>query len=220
MAKAMSQAILGRQIDGIWHTGIVVNGNEYYYGAGIQRSVPGQTPFGQPLQVIELGRTQVTQELIDDFLNDISTRFTMQTYNLLTNNCNNFSDEFAQFLTGEGIPSHIVNLPQEVAATPMGNMLLQNFIQPMEQQFRSVGQSQVPTSAQNQSSVQSQQQTSGGARQTQQSNTSQQGASKVEKKDFEELVREEFELLLQRGGLTPDQAAAEALKRAQEKSKA
>ena len=26
MAKAMSQAIIGKQIDGIWHTGIVVYG--------------------------------------------------------------------------------------------------------------------------------------------------------------------------------------------------
>ena len=28
--------------------------------------------------------------------------------------CNNFSNEFATFLTGSGIPPHITNLPAEV----------------------------------------------------------------------------------------------------------
>ena len=43
------------QIDGIWHTSIVVGGLEYYYGGGVNQARPGSTPFGQPLQVIDLG---------------------------------------------------------------------------------------------------------------------------------------------------------------------
>ena len=43
------------QIDGIWHTAIVVGGLEYYYGGGVNQSKPGSTPFGRPLEVIDLG---------------------------------------------------------------------------------------------------------------------------------------------------------------------
>jgi thiol-disulfide isomerase/thioredoxin len=60
-----------------------------------------------------------------EFLNDIAPRFAPEKYNLFTNNCNNFSNECATFLTGTGIPNHIVNLPNEVLATPMGRQLLQ-----------------------------------------------------------------------------------------------
>jgi hypothetical protein len=45
--------------------------------------------------------------MICDFLTDIAARFNAQTYNLVTNNCNNFSDEFASFLVGQGIPVRI-----------------------------------------------------------------------------------------------------------------
>ena len=39
------------QLEGIWHTSIVVGGQEIYYGGGIQTAVPGTTPHGQPVQV-------------------------------------------------------------------------------------------------------------------------------------------------------------------------
>ena len=40
MAKSMSKQLVGKQIDGIWHTGIVVYGKEYYYGGGISYDNP------------------------------------------------------------------------------------------------------------------------------------------------------------------------------------
>lgn len=36
MAKVLSPSIIGKQIDGVWHTGIVVYGKEYFYSGGIQ----------------------------------------------------------------------------------------------------------------------------------------------------------------------------------------
>ena len=55
-ARLMSQGLLGKHIDGVWHTSVVVNGaEEVYFGQGIQRAVPGTTPHGQPLQMISLG---------------------------------------------------------------------------------------------------------------------------------------------------------------------
>jgi desumoylating isopeptidase 1 len=46
MAAQWSRQLCGRQIDGIWHTGIVIYGKEFYYGGGISYDLPGSTPFG------------------------------------------------------------------------------------------------------------------------------------------------------------------------------
>ena len=46
-----------------------------------------------------------------------------QAYDLWTHNCNNFSNDFATFLLGKGIPEHITNLPQTVLDTPFGRMI-------------------------------------------------------------------------------------------------
>lgn len=45
------------------------------------------------------------------------------TYNLLQHNCNNFTDELAQFLCGKGIPSYILDLPSEILSTQFGQSL-------------------------------------------------------------------------------------------------
>jgi len=48
----------------------------------------------------------------------------MSTYNVLTNNCNNFTDECANLLLGEGIPKDIVDLPKMFLSTPMGQSMM------------------------------------------------------------------------------------------------
>lgn len=48
-------------------------------------------------------------------------------YHLFNHNCNTFSNEVAQFLTGKRIPSYITDLPQEVMSTPFGAMIAQFF---------------------------------------------------------------------------------------------
>ena len=35
MAKTMSRGLLGKQIEGVWHTAVCVFGKEYFYGGGI-----------------------------------------------------------------------------------------------------------------------------------------------------------------------------------------
>ena len=47
----------------------------------------------------------------------------MSTYDVFNHNCNNFTDEVAQLVLGEGIPKDIVDLPKEFLATPMGKQL-------------------------------------------------------------------------------------------------
>ena len=123
LARQLSATLLGKVIDAIYHTGIVVYGREYWFGGGIESGIPGQTYFGPPMQRIVLGQTEIPKEVFDEFIGDIRSNYTAATYSLLTHNCNNFSDEVAQFLVGKGIPSNILNLPQEVLNSPQGALL-------------------------------------------------------------------------------------------------
>ena len=52
MCAAMSQALTGRFFEGIWHTGIVVHGKEWFYGGGVFCDTPGHTQYGTPSKVI------------------------------------------------------------------------------------------------------------------------------------------------------------------------
>lgn len=98
-------------------------GNEYFFGGGIQHLAAGTTPYGTPVRIIELGESHVPQDVFEMYLQEISPRYTAESYNLLTHNCNNFSNEVSQFLVGKGIPDYILQLPNEVLNSPMGGLL-------------------------------------------------------------------------------------------------
>ena len=63
--------------------------------------------------------------------------FQPSKYRLFEHNCNNFSNSFCEFLTGNSIPGKITGLPQEVLSTPFGmqiKAMLENLdISPMGQ---------------------------------------------------------------------------------------
>lgn len=67
----------------------------------------GMTPF----KVIPIGETEIPEVIVDGFIDENRPRFSEQTYDLLTHNCNNFSDEFVFFLTNLHIPQEILDLP-------------------------------------------------------------------------------------------------------------
>ncbi|KAL5562093.1 hypothetical protein UlMin_031840 [Ulmus minor] len=143
LARQLSTSFLGKAIEGIWHTGVVVYGNEYYFGGGIQHSPAGSTPYGTPIRVVDLGVTHVPKDIFESYLQEISPRYTAETYSLLTHNCNNFSNEVAQFLVGAGIPGYILQLPNEVMSSPMGALILP-MIQNLETTLRAGAVPQVP----------------------------------------------------------------------------
>jgi desumoylating isopeptidase 1 len=62
-----------------------------------------------------------------------------KAYDLWTHNCNNFSNDFATFLLGKGIPDHITNLPQQVLNSPFGRVLQPHVNQMVERQQRKNG---------------------------------------------------------------------------------
>jgi len=105
LAKQMSPMLIGKTIEGIWHTGTVVYGSEYFFGGGIQKSAPGASQAGRPVNVIPLGNTQKTQAEFEDFLRGLRIKYNPSTYNLFNNNCNNFSNDVSLFLLGKPIPA-------------------------------------------------------------------------------------------------------------------
>jgi hypothetical protein len=77
---------------------------EIFFGYGIAKARAGQTMFGQPARVLDFGDSEVTQDVLGDLLEDLAPRFRPQDYNLLFHNCNTFSNELVQLLTGESLP--------------------------------------------------------------------------------------------------------------------
>ncbi|CAO2655411.1 Nn.00g104750.m01.CDS01 [Neocucurbitaria sp. VM-36] len=123
LARSLSQQFLGTQIDAVYHTSIVLDGIEYYFGQGVQTCRAGATHHGRPMEVIKLGSTQLPIEVILEYLESLKEIYTAESYDLFLHNCNNFSNDFSMFLVGKGIPDHITSLPQTVLNTPFGQML-------------------------------------------------------------------------------------------------
>ncbi|KAH3904802.1 hypothetical protein HBI56_212620 [Parastagonospora nodorum] len=123
LARNMSRQFLGIQIDAVYHTSIVLDNIEYYFGQGVQTCRAGATHHGQPMEKIKLGRTDLPIEIILEYLESLKEVYTPESYDLFAHNCNNFSNDFAMFLVGKGIPEHITSLPETVLNTPFGQML-------------------------------------------------------------------------------------------------
>ncbi|GBP63471.1 Desumoylating isopeptidase 1 [Eumeta japonica] len=81
LASLLSPALLGQQIEGVWHTAVVVFGREYFYGSGGITScnpsdgiyVQGGTQLGAPLRVVRLGVTGVCRAVLRDYLRALAT---------------------------------------------------------------------------------------------------------------------------------------------------
>lgn len=126
LAISLSQQILGQRIEGIWHTGVLFMNTEYYYGGGIQTAPNGVFASQNqlfPSQTLTIGQTNKTKQDLNNFLISIHPRFSASTYDLIRNNCNHFANEVCIFLTGNSIPSYIVDLPNIIFSTPGGAML-------------------------------------------------------------------------------------------------
>ncbi|XP_011175248.1 uncharacterized protein LOC105207465 isoform X4 [Solenopsis invicta] len=125
MAAMMSPLLIGRQLDGIWHTAIVAYGREYFFGpAGIQSIRPGGTELGEPQRVEKLGETYLPYSVFLEYINGLGTStFAPGTYHLFKHNCNSFTEEVSNFLVGTGIPKYILDLPEEILQTPLGQRL-------------------------------------------------------------------------------------------------
>lgn len=124
LARTMSQSLLGKFLEGIWHSGIVINDIEYFYGGGICRQPAGAFLSGTPTKTIALGVTYKTQYEFEAFLQEITSKYTLEAYHLLYHNCNHFTNECSMFLLGFGTPEEVRNLSEEILATPFGQSIM------------------------------------------------------------------------------------------------
>jgi len=116
---------LNFDIEGIWHTAIVVHNSEWFFGGGgIEHCQPGGTMMGQPLKVEQLGETDLDLDSFRDYLHGLGQQqFRGERYDLFNHNCNNFSNVVAQFLCGKTIPQYILDLPQKFLNSPIAAMI-------------------------------------------------------------------------------------------------
>ncbi|KAJ0108398.1 pul domain-containing protein [Diaporthe amygdali] len=132
LARQMSMGLLGFQLDAIYHTSIELDGLEYVYDGNVVAITPGSSHLGRPLQRLHLGKTELPMEVIHPYLDSLREIYTVQAYDLWKHNCNNFSNDFATFLLGKGIPDHILHMPDAVLQSPMGRMLMPALNQQVE----------------------------------------------------------------------------------------
>lgn len=78
LAKQMSMAFLGFQLDAVYHTSIELGGREYVYDGGINVIKPGSSHLGQPLERLHLGETGLPIEVILEYLESLKEIFTPQ----------------------------------------------------------------------------------------------------------------------------------------------
>mmetsp|Transcript_124735 Transcript_124735/g.219627 ORF Transcript_124735/g.219627 Transcript_124735/m.219627 type:complete len:749 (-) Transcript_124735:253-2499(-) len=115
-ARWMSLYLLGQQMEGVWHTSIVVHGKEYWYGGRVFESEIGETPFGTPTKIVDLH--DHTMRTADDFRShmghELAHIFTVDAYDILDCNCNHFTDAACRFLLNSHIPRDILMQPELV----------------------------------------------------------------------------------------------------------
>ena len=75
------------------------------------------------MRVLNLGKTELPMDVIQDYLDSIRPIYTLDAYDLWRHNCNNFSNDFATFLLGVGIPDYITSMPDTVMNSPIGRLL-------------------------------------------------------------------------------------------------
>mmetsp|Transcript_106116 Transcript_106116/g.204231 ORF Transcript_106116/g.204231 Transcript_106116/m.204231 type:complete len:728 (-) Transcript_106116:10-2193(-) len=134
-ASSISPYLLGERLGGIWHTGIVVFGKEYYFGGEIYYDTPGRTCFGIPAKRIPLGNTLWRQEeLHEKIVKELKSIYCREAYDVIFHNCNHFSNHICEWLTGHTLPDEVLKQPEKLmqcvftrAARPLLNRWLIGF---------------------------------------------------------------------------------------------
>ena len=123
IVKGLSEVILGKKVEGIWHSAVYVFEREDFYAGGINKSQPRNTKFGKPIKEIDYGYTNKTKKEFEDYLRSVNNKFTSNNYDLILHNCNHFSDTVLYFLTGKHLPEAILKQHEEILKTPLGKQI-------------------------------------------------------------------------------------------------
>ncbi|KAL1816076.1 hypothetical protein ACET3Z_018650 [Daucus carota] len=101
---------------GIFHSGIEVFGMEYGFGAhdlsisGVFEAEPKSCPGYIYRCSIPLGRIDMPVSEFRNFIENVASEYHGDTYNLISKNCNHFTDDMSGRLTGRRIPGWVNRL--------------------------------------------------------------------------------------------------------------
>ena len=126
--KILSPSVLGCNVNGLWHSSIVIYNTECYFSdqtdineTGLCGCKPGTYNKGmKPTRKIYMGLTEIKPAVFIEYIRGIEHRYRSIDYSLTRHNCNSFSNELCQFLLGKEIPDYIKNICTEVLNTPTG----------------------------------------------------------------------------------------------------
>lgn len=59
---------------------MVLRGVEYYFGQGIQTAAPGSTHHGRPMQVLQLGKTELPTEVVEEYIGSLTAVYTPEVF--------------------------------------------------------------------------------------------------------------------------------------------
>jgi len=118
-AQMLSRWLPMPELEGLWHSGLVVFGWEYFYCGDIICAEPGRTVFGVPNKHISLGRTmRLRSELHQFIVQEIKPRFTRDKYDTVYHNCNHFSDSLCGWLGCQRLPHEILQQHEKIFESP------------------------------------------------------------------------------------------------------
>jgi hypothetical protein len=115
MASKASPYVLSpeQQVEGVYHSGVVVFGKEYFFSRDTVFDEAGGTAFGKPKKVLRLGYTLWRQsELHKHIVDVLKPRFHRDTYDVIDCNCNHFSDTVSMYLLGRHLPEEVYIQPK------------------------------------------------------------------------------------------------------------
>ncbi|XP_076884099.1 deSI-like protein At4g17486 [Bidens hawaiensis] len=101
---------------GIFHSGIQVYGMEYGFGAhdfpisGVFEVEPKTCPGFIYRCSIPLGHVSKSPTEFREFIETVASEYHGATYHLISKNCNHFTDDITQRLTGKNIPGWVNRL--------------------------------------------------------------------------------------------------------------
>ena len=77
LARNLSAALLGIQVDAVYHTAVVFGGVEYTYDGGIKSLEPGKSMWS-PMEIIDLGETNLPMDIIMEYLDSLRDIYTAE----------------------------------------------------------------------------------------------------------------------------------------------
>ncbi|KWU43282.1 DUF862-domain-containing protein [Rhodotorula sp. JG-1b] len=124
LAAMWGRSLTGQDVEGIWHTSLVLHGMEVFFGQGVSIvSPPGTTHHGVPKKKLSCGVTHLDKETFLEYIDNLRETYRADAYHLLSFNCNTFTNDVLGFLNGSSIPAYIRNQPSEIMSTPFGQQM-------------------------------------------------------------------------------------------------